>query len=398
MIVAIPIVALIVALTSASSPQNNIDGNRWYTQSGPSSSLLNKRNTPRQGKSYEDDAIPTADQKSVDLHNGEFCVDVSTFGPVEYDTSPIEVCDSTFAKKCEERYEQVCDDVTEIVCEIVPYTVCEMLMESVPYRSFEVVQKLSKKKVCTTGTDIVKHTKLMPECHEVTKQNCITKWETDENGKQVWAGNEACEPVTWRECELVPKQVDFKVPKIECGDGEDIVNDDFIDVEKNQMTSRMACKVEHTTSCEPKVTNKCQQIEFQECNEVPTEKCDTKYLKVPKQELEHKKKCLLADDDTLPSTSTPAPTAYPAPSQAPQPTYPAAPLPQSTPASKPTYIPAPKPSYTPAPQPSYQPQRTGRLNNQSFGQRQPTNSGFGRRQKSFRQQSNTQSFQGRFQG
>ena len=24
---------------------------------------------------------------------------------------------------------------------------------------------------------------------------------------QVWAGNEDCEPVTWRECELVPRQV-----------------------------------------------------------------------------------------------------------------------------------------------------------------------------------------------
>ena len=158
---------------------------------------------------------------------------------------------------------KVCDDVTEMVCEIVPYTECEMLMESVPYKSFEVVQKLSKKKVCTAGMDIVKHTKMMPECRNVTKQNCITKWETDENGKQVWAGNEACEPVTWRECKLVPKQVDFKVPKITCDDGEDIAYDDFVETEKNQMTSRMACEVKHTTSCEPKVTNKCQSIAFQ---------------------------------------------------------------------------------------------------------------------------------------
>ena len=150
-----------------------------------------------------------------------------------------------------------------MVCEIVPYTECEMLMENVPYKSFEVVQKLSKKKVCTAGMDIVKHTKMMPECRNVTKQNCITKWETDENGKQVWAGNEACEPVTWRECKLVPKQVDFKVPKITCDDGEDIAYDDFVETEKNQMTSRMACEVKHTTSCEPKVTNKCQSIAFQ---------------------------------------------------------------------------------------------------------------------------------------
>ena len=111
--------------------------------------------------------------------------------------------------------------------------------------------------------DIVKHTKMMPECRNVTKQNCITKWETDENGKQVWAGNEACEPVTWRECKLVPKQVDFKVPKITCEDGEDIAYDDYIDVEKNQMVSKMTCEVKHATSCEPKVTNKCKDIQFQ---------------------------------------------------------------------------------------------------------------------------------------
>ena len=33
---------------------------------------------------------------------------------------------------------------------------------------------------------------------------------------QVWAGNEACEPVTWQECKLVPKTVSFIVPEITC--------------------------------------------------------------------------------------------------------------------------------------------------------------------------------------
>ena len=89
------------------------NGNRWYTKSGPSATYVNKRNIPsvRQGKAYEDDVIPggeaEADQESVDLHKGEFCVDVSTFGPVQYDITPVEVCDSTFSKKCEDRYETV---------------------------------------------------------------------------------------------------------------------------------------------------------------------------------------------------------------------------------------------------------------------------------------------------
>ena len=31
---------------------------------------------------------------------------------------------------------------------------------------------------------------------------------------QVWAGTDACEPVTWQECELVAKKVKFIVPEM----------------------------------------------------------------------------------------------------------------------------------------------------------------------------------------
>ena len=79
---------------------------------------------------------------------------------------------------------QVCDEVTEITCEIVPYTDCEMSMEETPYKSFETITKQFQKKTCKEGMDVVQHTKMMPECRNVTKQNCITKWETDENGNQ----------------------------------------------------------------------------------------------------------------------------------------------------------------------------------------------------------------------
>ena len=39
---------------------------------------------------------------------------------------------------------------------------------------------------------------------------------------QVWAGTEACEPVTWQECKLVPKDVKFIVPEITCNDKQEI--------------------------------------------------------------------------------------------------------------------------------------------------------------------------------
>lgn len=124
MMLAIPVIVLVVApmLSSAIKAQGhqghfipmdgqhaeNIDGNRWYTTAGTPRSFLSKRNTPsipRQGRNYEDDTIDAPE--TVDLHKGEFCVDVSTYGPIEYDHVPIEVCDSTFAKQCEDRYEEV---------------------------------------------------------------------------------------------------------------------------------------------------------------------------------------------------------------------------------------------------------------------------------------------------
>ncbi len=43
----------------------------------------------------------------IDLHNEEFCVDVSTYGPVKFESTPREKCDTTFAKRCETKDKQV---------------------------------------------------------------------------------------------------------------------------------------------------------------------------------------------------------------------------------------------------------------------------------------------------
>ena len=32
---------------------------------------------------------------------------------------------------------------------------------------------------------MLEHIKMLPECQNVTKQNCVTLWETDPDGKQV---------------------------------------------------------------------------------------------------------------------------------------------------------------------------------------------------------------------
>ena len=80
---------------------------------------------------------------------------------------------------------KVCHEVTEIQCEIAPYTDCQMKMELTPYITCEDYPKRFKKLECENGTHPTHHVKMMPECKNVTKQNCVTKWETDDNGEQV---------------------------------------------------------------------------------------------------------------------------------------------------------------------------------------------------------------------
>lgn len=54
-------------------------------------------------------------------------------------------------------------------------------MEPTTYKSFEMKEAIFEKKVCTDGMDVVKHKKMLPECQNVTKQNCVTKWVYDDN-------------------------------------------------------------------------------------------------------------------------------------------------------------------------------------------------------------------------
>lgn len=49
--------------------------------------------------------------------------------------------------------------------------------------------------------------------------------------------------MTWRECKLVPRQVDFKVPKVECEEQEEIPYTEIEEAEKTQMTTAMTCEV-----------------------------------------------------------------------------------------------------------------------------------------------------------
>ena len=109
-----------------------------------------------------------------------------------------------FVSQCEAKSENVCIDVTETKCEVsgdatetvieecypihfqvVPYTECTMGLQRQEYSEKKLAPKLFVEKSCYQGQKTIPHQKLLPECKNVTKQNCVTLWETDDNGGQV---------------------------------------------------------------------------------------------------------------------------------------------------------------------------------------------------------------------
>ena len=98
---------------------------------------------------------------------------------------------------------------------------------------------------------------------------------------QVWAGTDACEPVTWQECKLVPKDVKFIVPEIKCepkqelwyhepeevtpADQEHNLHLNLEQVTDTRMTNTFNCKVKSTSHCTTQTRPDCKQITWNEC-------------------------------------------------------------------------------------------------------------------------------------
>ena len=99
-------------------------------------------------------------------------------------------------------------------CEVKAFPVCRLEMLNKPRFNVRVFPAEYQVMRCTESKKEVKHTKMVEDCQNVTRQNCITEWGRNKNGSLVWTGNQECEPVTWRECRLVPKTQSFTVPQV----------------------------------------------------------------------------------------------------------------------------------------------------------------------------------------
>ena len=69
--------------------------------------------------------------------------------------------------------------------QVVPYKECKSGQVPQQFTETKLAAKKFTEQGCTQGKKTIPHTKLLPECRNVTKQNCVTLWETDADGKQV---------------------------------------------------------------------------------------------------------------------------------------------------------------------------------------------------------------------
>lgn len=234
-------------------------------------------------------------QSGKDVHGNDFCVDISRYGHVAVNVTWKEVYDTCDVRQvCTLRNEEVCGDVTDLKCDIVAYTEC---------KTTEVEEKCTKPAEeirwadqwwCEESHEFINHTKTMPQCHNVTKQNCVSKWEMDDQGNKFWAGNEECEPVTWQECTLKPIQSKFEIPKVDCRLTEKIPYCDHKQVDSTRKRTTVTCAVKSTQSCKPVPVRKCTTITWQDCHDVPVTG-NASYVPIyePYQEKLHLQKCLL---------------------------------------------------------------------------------------------------------
>ena len=65
----------------------------------------------------------------------------------------------------------------------------------------------------------------------------------------MWAGTDACEPVTWQECKLVPKEVKFIVPEMNCLEKQELWYHEPEPTRQTKMTKTFTCTVKKSSNC-----------------------------------------------------------------------------------------------------------------------------------------------------
>ena len=82
---------------------------------------------------------------------------------------------------------------------------------------------------------------------------------------QIWAGTDQCEPVSWQECELIEKDVQFIVPDVTCSNKQELWYHEPEPTRSTKMTKTFSCEVKKSSHCTTQTRPDCKQITYNEC-------------------------------------------------------------------------------------------------------------------------------------
>merc|ERR1712080_802564 len=199
----------------------------------------------------------------------EHCTDISFYDVVHYTTSTKTCCETNLNQVCTLKTESVCLDVLELKCDVVAFTDCKQEAKTHQGTTCAVDIKDYPYQECREVKTSTKHTKQVPDCKKVTKNNCVTDWEINDQGDKVWAGTETYTPVTWEECEFIEKEVEFPSIETDCKTTAQIKWFDYLDKPTDVIGMETKCEVKSAVNCEDVVVNKCSAVSWQECKMEP---------------------------------------------------------------------------------------------------------------------------------
>jgi len=243
---------------------------------------------------------PHHKKPALDPHGkGKQCVDVSTYTFPTWVTEDRKCCKTVFKKHTHARTKNVCSDVTSLFCDVWPYTECEMKMYDKTLSGSHWTYKFKPVYTCVKHYEDIVHTKKKPVCSKKPKQVCNSKWKISPSGHKVWDGNSDCKTIYVDDCILKDVPEIIKVEKPLCSVTSKIP---FMTIEPKKeikQVYKMECKVLKKNHCEAHTTKECKDITYTESEEKPHKTCDPTYIKVPKQHMVHRKKCLFMKHDNL---------------------------------------------------------------------------------------------------
>merc|ERR1711962_1549130 len=251
---------------------------------------------------YSEDPHDEHATKETDLDphgKGKQCVDVSTYTFPKWVKKDKKCCTTVFKKKVIPQKEKVCSKVTSQYCDVLPFTECEMKMHDIKVKVSHWVYKFVPVYKCVKSYEDIIHKKKKPVCTKRPKQVCNSKWKISESGEKVYGGKEDCKTIYVDNCILKEAPEVIKVEKPHCSV---VYKAPYMTIETKKDVKtiyKMECKVLKKTTCEAHTTKDCKHIVYNESKDVPHKTCDPTYIKLPKQHLEHKKKCLLMEHNGL---------------------------------------------------------------------------------------------------